>query len=389
MKITLNGYYGFSNYGDDLFNLTSVLGAARWWPGHDVDILGPPVHGIDTRFRVPSWFPNDLYTAPGLAGKLSRLAFLAGALTTRDLLVYAGGSTLSHSSLLKKLQRVAAERRWTKFAAVGVSVGPFSDAADEAEAARFLRQFSFVAVRDRQSLAVLERMRVPYQPVLARDLVGALPLLLPGSFWVEPAPAAPPTLGVSFRFYESHSGGDVEQERRRNAALMEGICRHAKRRSTRVRIFCLNTHPRWGDMPLCCELQDRLAAEGMLAEIITSEDHLLGRWHSLATCDAVLCVRMHAGITAYLNNVPFALVEYHEKCTDFLDDIGQPSSLRITADAADPDEVVALIERLLRRDGPPTLSPETYALEAAANFTAAPWATPAARMPEASSVLAR
>jgi polysaccharide pyruvyl transferase WcaK-like protein len=127
----------------------------------------------------------------------------------------------------------------------------------------------------------------------------------------------------------------------------------------------------------------------MLAEIITSEDHLLGCWHSLAACDAVLCVRMHAGITAYLNNVPFALVEYHEKCTDFLDDIGQPSSLRITANAADPDKVVALIERLLRRDGHPTLSPETYALEAAANFTAAPWATPAARMPEASSVLAR
>jgi polysaccharide pyruvyl transferase WcaK-like protein len=374
MKITLNGYYGFSNYGDDLFNLTSVLGAARWWPGHEVDILGPPVKGINSPFRVPAWFPKALYTAPGLGGKVSRLAFLSGALAARDLLVYAGGSTLSHGSLLKRLQRVAAEREWTRFSAIGVSVGPFSDAADEAEAARFLRRFSFVSVRDRQSLAFLERMQVPYEPVMARDLVGALPLLLPAASSASPGPGARRTLGVSLRLFECHSGGDTVKEDQRNAALMEGISRFAHREDVMVRIFCLNTHPRWGDMTLSRRLQDQIVRQGAVAEMVSCEDPLLGNWHGLAACTAVLCVRMHAGITAYLTEVPFALVEYHEKCTDYLDDIGQARELRLGGNLDDPEQVVAILDRLFHNAPRPALPAYTYAREAAANFTAAPWA---------------
>jgi polysaccharide pyruvyl transferase WcaK-like protein len=367
MKITLNGYYGFSNYGDDLFNLTSVLGARRWWPGHDLDLLGPPVPGIEARFRVPGWFPRGLYTAPHLGGKLSRLAFLADALAWRDLIVYAGGSTLSYGSLMKKLQRVAAERGWTRFAAIGVSVGPFAGGADQEEAARFIRKFSFLSVRDRRSMDLLAEMNVPFKPLLARDLVGALPLLLPRQETVASA-GGEPVIGISLRPYECHDGGDTGMENRRNEAIFEGVCRFVKREGMIARIFCLNTNPRWGDM------ESWLRERGARAEVVSCEGNLTGTWHALAACSAVLCVRMHAGITAYLNDVPFALVEYHEKCTDYLDDIAQPASLRLRADVADPALVEDLLARLLRREERPALPPATFASEAALNFTQAPWA---------------
>jgi polysaccharide pyruvyl transferase WcaK-like protein len=333
------------------------------------------VAGIDAKFRVPGWFPRWLYTAPEFHGKLSRLSFLAMAMLTRDLIVYAGGSTLSYGSIMKKVQRVAAERGTTQFAGIGVSIGPFADDADEAEAARFLRKFTYFSVRDKKSVAMLEKMRVPVKPLLARDLAGVLPMLLPPA---KPEPAAtpqPPTLGISLCNHERFTGGDTAREARRDAALVEGIVRFARREPMRLRIFCLNAHPLWGDMAFSRQLQARLQECGVAAELVSAENNLLGCWHGLAACTAVFSVRLHGGITAYVCGVPFSLIEYHVKCTDFLDDIGQPADLRLGVDLSDPAEVERVLERLFRQPAKPTLPRETYTAEAALNYTQVPWAT--------------
>lgn len=379
MKITLNGYYGFANYGDELFNLTTVLAARRWWSAHRLDILGPPVAGMDADFRVPGWFPPKLYTAPGLAGKLSRLAFLIGAVLRRDLLVYAGGSTLSYGSIMKKLQRVAAERGVTKFAAIGVSIGPFHDLADEEEAARFLRKFTYFSVRDRKSVELLAKMQVPVKPLLARDLVGALPLLLPPEASQRTAATARDRkiLGISLCHYERLFEGDTALEDRRNAALFEGVAQFVKREGAPVRVFCLNTHPRWGDEALSRKLLERLEQQGTEVEWISAKDNLLGCWHGLAACHAVLSVRLHGAITAYLCGVPFSLVEYHRKCTDLIEDIGQPEALRIRSDCTDPAAVEQILDRLFSKSELPSMPHEAYSREAALNFTQVPWATAA------------
>lgn len=372
MKIVLNGSYGFANFGDDLFNLTSVLGASRFWKGHAVEILGPPVGGVAARFRVPGCFPRALFTTPGFAGKVSRLAFLVAALLRSDLMVYAGGSTLSHGSIMKKVQRVAAERGVTKFAAIGVSIGPFLDQTDEDEAARFLRKFTYFSVRDRKSVELLARMHVPATPTLARDLVGALPLLLPPEAGVARERKG---LGISVCGYERNFGGDPEVEDRRNSALFEGIAQFVKRECVPVRIFCLNTLPKSGDGPLSVQLRDRLDRQGAEVELISAQDNLLGVWEGLASCRAVLSVRLHGGITAYLRGVPFSLVEYHRKCTDLLDDIGQPAALRIAGDCKHPDQVDQVLTRLFRNPELPALPREIYSREAVLNFTDVPWAT--------------
>ncbi len=379
MRITLNGYYGFANYGDELFNLTTILAARRWWSGHDIDVLGPPVPGIQADFRVPAWFPAALYTAPGTIGKVSRLGFLAGAMLRRDLILYAGGSTLSNGSIMKKIQRSAAERNFTKFAAIGVSIGPFADAADEAEAARFLRKFTYFSVRDRKSVDLLKKMGVPVKPLLARDLVGALPLLLPGEETVRSRDVQQTrgALGISVCHFERLTGGDTAAEDQRNEALCEGVERFVKRERVPVRIFCLNTHPRWGDEALSRKLAQRLARQGVEVEVVSARGNLLGCWRGLGACGAVLSVRLHGAITAYLCGVPFALVEYHRKCTDLLDDIGQPAALRIKADCADPAAIEQIIERLFCDSEMPSKSREDYAAEAALNFTQVPWATAA------------
>ena len=135
-------------------------------------------------------------------------------------------------------------------------------------------------------------------------------------------------------------------EDRRNAALFEGVAQYVKREGVSVRIFCLNTHPRWGDEELSRKLQERLEGQGANVEWISAKDNLLGCWQGLATCDAVLSVRLHGAITAYLCGVPFSLVEYHRKCTDLIDDIGQPEALRVRSDCIDSPAVERILERL-------------------------------------------
>lgn len=379
MKITFNGYYGFASYGDELFNLATALGAHRWWSDHRASILGPPVVGVDGKFRVPGWFPSGLYTSPGLGGKLSRLGFFTGAMLCSDLIVYAGGSTLtSGRTVRKKIERFAAERGITKFAAIGVSVGPFADAGDEADAARLLRKFIHFSVRDRKSAELLEKMGVPVKPMLGRDLAGVLPLLLPE----ENAPrrgtgTTRPVLGVSVCHFERHFGGDTALEERRNAALFEGVARFAKREGVLVRIFCLNTNSRSGDDALSGDMQRCLQRAGVEVEMVSAKDNLIGCWHGLGACDAVLSVRLHGAITAYLCGVPFALVEYHRKCADLVEDIGQPEALRIRPDCTDPVAVEQIVGRLFRERELPAMSRDTYAREAALNFTQVPWATAA------------
>lgn len=366
MKVTLAGYYGFANYGDDLFNLTAVLAARRWWCGHDLDILGPQVEGIEANFRIPRWFPRRLYTAWGAPGRLSRFSFRGLAMVTRDLLVYAGGSTFSYTSLARRLERLAAEHGITRFAGIGISVGPFANAEEETEVARFLRTFHYLSVRDRRSIALLEKMGVPVHSTLARDLVGALPPLLPP---IGASPSAvtgsrPPSLGVSVCHYERLTGGDVAQEDRRNAALFEGIARFAQREGALVRVFCLNTNRVWGDAMLSHQLQDFLQRRSIGVEVVTAANNLLGCWYGLATSDAVISVRLHGGLNAYVCGVPFALVEYHVKTTDFLNDIGQSAALRMGPVCADPDEVEHIIDRLFRQPDSPALSYKTYVAEA-------------------------
>jgi len=75
--------------------------------------------------------------------------------------------------------------------------------------------------------------------------------------------------------------------------------------------------------------------------------------------------------------VPVTLVEYHRKCVDMMDDIGQVAELRIGAECTDPSAFEQVLERLFRGPAPPRLPRETYMTEAARNFTQVPWITKA------------
>ena len=68
--------------------------------------------------------------------------------------------------------------------------------------------------------------------------------------------------------------------------------------------------------------------------------------HILSSCDAVLSVRLHGAILSSVVNVPSLLVEYHTKCTDYLNDMDIDLKWRIGDINDEPEELKIKIEKL-------------------------------------------
>jgi hypothetical protein len=87
---------------------------------------------------------------------------------------------------------------------------------------------------------------------------------------------------------------------------------------------------------------------------------------AIASLNLLLTGRLHGALTAYQLGVPFILDEYHVKCADFLDDIGQVDALRVPADVFSSDAIPLLSMSAVPADLVPGTAPSAYAAVATA-----------------------
>lgn len=363
------------NYGDDLFATIAPLAARRFWGAPNACSVSPRLIGVDRGlFGVSRLVPASLYRARHPLGRAVRFGSLVAASCGCDLLVMAGGSLVSSqsSSMLRWIQRLGAGSGRVPLAGIGISVGPFRSSRHRDDAARCLSSFAYLSVRDGRSYELLKTMALPRSPVLAGDLAGLWPLLrTPG---VRDDRVSAPMLGVSLCNYERFViGGDREAEVRRERILTRAVCKVAKARALQVRVLVLNNHPTMGDVAISTRFSRALAEEGVRHEVIGLDGGAPEIWRAIEQCSGVLTVRLHGAITAHLCDVPFVLVEYHEKCSNYLDDISQPQPLRVPGSVGDEALVVDAVEHMLTHRSHPGVSRQEMIARSLLNFEAAPW----------------
>ena len=369
-NVIFTGYYGMQNYGDDLFGVVSAYGAKTWWPQFTPTILGPRIAGQTERFSVPNFISADRYASDGKAGKLIRTLCSTKELLTGGKFVFSGGSLFSSNrsrimDMAERISRLSGKR----FSAIGVSIGPFDSRESEAAVASFLRCFEYVSVRDQASYTLLQSYQLDAHIAVGRDLAGIAPALAGP---VEKPPGKTRVIGYA----PCNIGGKSETAQRIDDLFITAV---SKQREIRVRIFSLNSHAIHGDQRRSTYVRERLEAAGITVDVIDyAQRGVIDTWRDIAACDAVVSVRLHGAITAYLCGVPFILFEYHKKCSDFLDDIGQSDAVRVrTDDAALASELASDFEQKLLRlftdQVAPILPPESYAEESTRHFTDAPW----------------
>jgi polysaccharide pyruvyl transferase WcaK-like protein len=376
LRVGFTGYYGMRNFGDDLFGVLCAAAARRYWNAEPT-LVGPTLQEAQARGTWPTRLPANWYGSTGSVGKAARLFGFARGLHASDVLVMGGGSVLNARESFRKPMMLSARRRGrVELAAVGVSVGPFPDAAAEASVARFVRQFSYLSVRDRRSYDLAQRMGL--SPILhaGRDLAGLLRTLYP---MPAAAPRARSTLhiGLAPCRYTVRADHPAPTPAQWQAAAVSALANQAADRPVHVTVFSLNGHPQHGDDALSAELEQQLRQAGVSVELRRYGGNPLATVREIHSCDAFVSARLHGAIVAYLCDVPFAIVDYHPKCRDFADDVGLPDALRIDAGSHDAAALARALQLMLNDGGARApLSPDVYAQEAPAIFKCAPWSNP-------------
>lgn len=370
LRAGFTGYYGVNNFGDDLFGMVCAAAAREFWAA-EPQLVGPAIDGVDVRATMPRWYPASLYGSTSPFGKASRYCSFRRGLAASDVLVLGGGSVINARESFRKPLMLRAKRgRGLRLAAVGVSIGPFADTASELASAAFIERFDYISVRDRRSHALAEKMGFADKVHAGRDLAG----LLPPPQRRHMRSGDPLVVGVAPCRYtvKDYSAPTVEAWQ---AGLVEALAALAASCAIRVQVFSLNEHAVHGDRALADGLCERLCERSVHAKRIGYRLGPAATVDAIAACDAIVSARLHGAIVAYMQGVPFAIVDYHPKCRDFAEDIGLPAERLIGTGNHGPDDLATALASLLESERQPAVSRDVYAAQARAGFQCAPWST--------------
>lgn len=319
-KLLLSGYYGFDNFGDDLFPYVSSLR----FEGMELYILAPKIKGVEgVKFIVPDCMAN-IYKGKSVLSKILRMFFMVyGALLTRHV-VLAGGSVLASdsSNRMRKLQYLLRVMGLCKLSAIGVSVGPFTGEDDVVFYRKFVAKLTNFFVRDQHSYELAKEI-LRCEPKLYGDIVGALPILPVLKADKVERSLEPIKLGVSLCEHPDvlavKDNVSLREEENYNE-LLAGIVGFCSEESSHVVIIVLNGHPSSGDVRISDALYKDLLESQVSVELkeYSSAPETLDL---ISQLDVYLTVRLHGAIVSFLYEIGFVHLEYHEKCTDFLNHI--------------------------------------------------------------------
>lgn len=345
MKAIFHGYYGAKNSGDDAFVEVASWGADKYWKSTNNLFLAADLPVVRTRVKNLEPHKNIFNFGKSVLKVLNS-----------DVFVSAGGSTF-HSSLKKTDLRLYAKFKKQihlkgQTGAIGISLGPYRNVEAEKNTIQYLKTLNFLALRDTKSFEIAMSYNLPYKPVRAFDLAALLPDVYNNDiFNSNKGRGEEKIIGVSICNYESYTDGDLTKETRRNDYVLNILNLLKDNPKIKFRFFIFNGNPIVGDEKLTHKVISNLNSSGRLNfEVIHYLENVEKTMNRISECDIMFSTRLHASIFAAYSDTPFFLVEYHRKCSDFLNDIGQNNKYRIYDGDVSPDSVVSEIQSILFRN---------------------------------------
>jgi len=316
MRSVFSGFYGMDNSGDDSFVEVSAWGSKKYW-GSDLQLFFSN--------KLPEIHTSSLYYQP-TKGYLSFGKAILD-LFKSDVFVSAGGSTF-HSALKKTDIRTYAKLKKSlripgKIGAIGISLGPYKNTIAEKSTIEYLKNLDFLALRDTRSYDMALSYNLPFKPVKAFDLAALLPEIYNFDNSIHHNSNIP-IVGISVCNYETYINGDINNEKRRNDFIINIISELKTKSNVKFRFFIFNGHPLIGDESLTYQIINKVNLDAKLNyEVVSYSPNVEYIYKKIAECNLVISTRLHASIFACYSNTPFCLLEYHQKCSDFLTDVGQ------------------------------------------------------------------
>ena len=318
-EILFNGYYGQKNTGDDAFIEVTAWAANTIWNKKNIRYLAIKQNLPQTIHEI-NGYPFTIPKSHRIQQKV--------LINQTKAFISAGGSTF-HSELKSTnpkyiaLQKKLKDNNF-KIGAVGVSIGPFKSKAAEKSISEYLKKLDFLTLRDKRSYEYVKSLDLPYNPVESFDMAA----LLPDIYGIEKNNNDKKTIGISLCYSERFTKGDIQKEIKRNKRLSELIQQLDKNDKLHFKFIVINGNQRNGDRELTLKTIQEAKLKNTF-EVVEYNSETKVMWQSIASCDFMLSTRLHGAIFACFAQTPFMLVEYHKKCSDFLEDVGYNENLRV------------------------------------------------------------
>lgn len=341
-QITLFGYYGRQNTGDDamLYGLLTLLVAALPKAIVNVptnsDICIPPQARDQVRF-----FPRKLFP-------------ILIKIVSSDALIIGGGTVIHDYS--KRFRYFWATLRilclilWARFFGkqvhmVGIGFGPFTSKFGILLGTLISRLVHHVTVRDSNSLEFLKKIGMPSSKFNATfDLA----CILEPETEIIKRSTSNLVLGISvlpyFYGYTNDSSRDWVLAEVIADALNQWL--DSEPSGEVCLLPFLGRVEGDGDLLVLRKIQRRIKDANRVTLIPYSPDprDLI---NNVRKCKAIIAMRYHAAVYAYTAQRPMVVIDYHPKCSTFANDIGLSSSAILTMENLMSGKLLNCIKKLI------------------------------------------
>lgn len=357
-RISIVGWHGFRNAGDDAF-LTMLV----QWAVEQLGATDIKVWGRQSRLPVIKMKPGGCVQGvrPEHAmGRGEAFAREPTLLFGQDVAIFGAGSIFAvrrfawlavQLSALRVYGRL--RRRQTLTAAVGVSIGPFRKRLAPLWCRLALRQFDIVMVRDQRSWELGLRYGI-------RNLIPSydLALGLTGSKDRDEETrrrrsTVDPVVGFSLVDRDARLGNAaIDQEK--NDRIFAALLTIARRRpDVRFRgyVFCRDEQA--GDDATTDAMADRLRAAGCDVDVLAYGGDPAEMIDLIAESSVMICNRMHSFVFACVTQTPAVSISYAPKMDAFAASVGVDPELQFAHRELDAGRLAGAVERLLANPEPP------------------------------------
>ncbi len=359
----LCGYYGMRNSGDDALLLATARGARQYLGAETLTVTTP------NPIKLPEMqaFEPTLVAEPSFRGE-NRFRQCFSALGSKHV-IFGGGSVLhcARDIQTKRLMMKLAGRG--PHLALGVGVGPFASTKAERECKKFLQTCAFVGVRDQQSLAIAQDLAPDAAIELTFDLA---PMLGPDLKQPQSAEHAHDTvgrrgIGVALCPVESLQGND-EIEHARLAKIASALREIYVQTGEPIFLFGLNGHATLGDERINHRLMSLIPADTPVFSL-PYDPNPLRVMNRLGRLKALVSMRLHGSILAFMTDTPVISLAYHSKCEGWSEQVGMPADYRLDATCFSSSVLAtSVIDGLHNGFAAATMRPSEAKMRASINF---------------------
>lgn len=321
--ITVSGYYGFGNLGDETLLRTISENAAKLIPGIKIAALTKNGNKDEQKTGLKC---------------VKRMDFLRAAILIKNsrALVFGGGSLLQDKTSSRSLRYYlwvlkTAQVMGTKTYIYANGIGPLTNAKNREKTARILAKADVISVRDSESKreleALFEQIGVKKDVYFTADPTFLTENGETAAFDSEKSNDK--YIVVSLRPADTSSSADIEKlsdsDENTLAQTLEAVSNAAKKYNYTVYAVPMQLPH---DEVITKNFVEGLRNRGIRAEMYIPEtaDKLKSL---LQTADLVVGMRLHSVIFASSVAVPVIALEYDKKLGSFMRDLGQGYSIKI------------------------------------------------------------